>query len=559
MPVLSAALLDSCIAVDANPALSSDLLLYAVDYWPPHNAIVNADLTTVTTQLPVSTTPRVLQASITPSYLDDYYFRIHYTPTALPVGNVVTDQVREQRVWNAYFEPKTLQNIVNANADGIALPAEFATPRTFNALEEVTGEITVLQNGPPIVNVNLGWQFTGITDYTLAITGVRVTAWTFHPNWESGIREQLEWLTDVLASKTNREQRRALRAEPRRNIAFDILVNGVDRARLDLALYSWGARYWALPIFNDVQWLSGVAAGSDVVMCNTEYSDFRDAGLAILIGDGSADYEVIEIDTVESDRLLLKKPLINDWPYARLFPLRTARLVDQPNLQRLTDDLVQSSVEFILTDADWPELVTTLYRSFPVIDKAPDESDELTLTYNRLLNIIDNGTGELYQDDYAGVASHIQSYGWLLEGAADRANWRSLFYTLRGRQGAVWIPTFMQDLNIVAVQTDSIDITNIDYGRFISMMEGRRDVRIELNDGTVFMRRITASVVVDSNTERLALDSSITPLFIPADVCRASWMALCRLDSDRIELHHITDNTGCARATAVFRGVRDEP
>jgi hypothetical protein len=104
----------------------------------------------------------------------------------------------------------------------------------------------------------------------------------------------------------------------------------------------------------------------------------------------------------------------------------------------------------------------------------------------------------------------------------------------------------------------TLDVANIGYSRFGKAQPGRRDIRLELWDGRVFLRRLTGVTELDADAERLALDAALGVSVTPAQVARISWLVLCRLDSDSIEIHHETDSEGVASSALVFRGVRDD-
>ncbi|PHR68509.1 hypothetical protein [Alcanivorax sp.] len=518
---------------------------------------------TLNTQ-PVAENPRTPPARRLVRFLDDYYFRIHVTPPALDVGNVVSAQTHPVRIWNAYLEPRTLNDLAADNAEGIQLAGPDEPPMEFAPLREHVWEVAVGVDGPPVVDASFTWQFTGEPPAVLPITGNRITAWPWAPNWLASVQERLEWLTDILQSQSGVEQRRAGRDLPRRFYGFSILAEGADRALLDLAVFGWGSRLWALPIWQDVQWLPGVAAGSPEIVCDTRHRDFQDGGLVLLLGERAADYEVLEIHTLEEDRIGLRNPVQREWPHSvRLFPVRTARLTDQPALTRLTNRLVGGEVEFRLeTPSTWPQThVLPEYRGWPVLEIRPEESRDLSLSYQRLINVLDNGTASPNVRDRAGIGFPVQGHGWLLEGAEERANWRSLMYALRGRQGALWLPTWMDDLEVVApvaTTTAFIDVAHVQYGRFAAGFSGRRDIRLELSDGTVRYRRVLGATELDASTERLSLAEPWDVAFDADQVQRVSWMALMRLESDTVEIEHQTDVEGVARSQLVFRGVRDE-
>ncbi|MFF6691258.1 hypothetical protein ACET4H_33715, partial [Pseudomonas aeruginosa] len=124
----------------------------------------------------------------------------------------------------------------------------------------------------------------------------------------------------------------------------------VDRERqlLDMTLFGWGARIWALPIWPDIQLLQEpLAAGSLNIPCGTAGLDFRDGGLAMLRGEDAFTYEVVEVRTVTAAGLDLVRPVQATWGTgSRLYPVRTAQLTEQPTLTRLTDTAQSARVSF---------------------------------------------------------------------------------------------------------------------------------------------------------------------------------------------------------------------
>lgn len=558
MAVINAAVLMGAAQSASTDGISSNLSAFSLSNWPPHHSD-KAALTTsaLAVHLPVSTAPRVINATRLESFSSDFYHRVHISPPRLPVGNVVADQVRDVFVWNAFLEPVTLESVANRDAEGIELGG-FPTPVVLQPLEEISDVLTIFHQGPPVLNTDLVWGFSNFPDYVLAITGSRVTTWLFPPNWVNGVLERLEFYTDILTSETNIEQRRALRDLPRRYFSFDVLVEGAERSRLDLTLHNWGVKSWMLPIWTDVQWVP-VVADSTIVYCDTQYRDFVDDGLVLAMGGDSRDYELLEVRAVFGDRIELYKPVIVGRSICKLYPLKVARLVDQPKINRITDRLVSAEIEFIVDD-DQPRSNAALpeYRGWPLLEVRPDESQDTTAAYYRLIQTLDNAVGRVEWRDKAGVAMQVQTLRWLLAGASERQIWRDLCYQLRGRQGAIWLPTWMHDLEVLAVQPDSFDIAHIDYFRFANAAEGRRDIRIELLDGSIFYRRIVASTEVDDITERVGLDAALDPVFSPEQIRCVCFMSLVRLESDSSELHHITDIEGAARAQLTFKGVRDD-
>lgn len=518
----------------------------------------------LTTHWPVQANGREISAERAGAYLDDYYYRVHISPSRVDLGNVVSAQSQQVQLWNAWLEPRTLLEITGAD-EGILVSGQPVPPLLFPALKELTWQIIVTPNGQPVLDTIVAWQFDNGRNAGLRITANRIIPWAFVPDWGDGIRETLTASTDIMQSESAVSQRRQLRLAPRREFSGPVYAEGRERQLLDLSLFGWSDRIWSMPIWPDIQLLDlGIAAAVDFIPCSTQYLDFRAGGLAMLRGEDAFTTETVEILDVLSNGLQLKRNTQQAWPAGtRLYPARQAQLVEEPSLSKLTDRLIEADVQFLVVEpCDWPVwLPTTLYRGRPVWDRRPDDSESLTQSIQRLRSTLDSGFAQPLITDTAQRALQMLGQRHLDLGREARALVRSFIYGMRGRQAVVWVPTHMDDLTLVATVSavgTALDIAFIGYTRFSAGKPGRRDIRIELLDGSVFMRRITGSVEVDSEVERVALDAVLGVEVQPSQVARISWMNLMRFESDEQEIEHMTDSEGVAAWATVFREERDD-
>jgi hypothetical protein len=348
-----------------------------------------------------------------------------------------------------------------------------------------------------------------------------------------------------------------------------MLVAGRARQLLDLSLFAWSGQVWAQPLWHQIQQLAAPLALNAVrIDCDTVDREFVVGGLVILQGETPFAGEVAEVLTIDATGIDLARPLQSAWVEGtRLFPGIAARLSEQPSLLRHTDQFDELAVNFISVEANdsAANLPATSYLGFPVLEAQPNESSDLTHAMARLMLSLDNGTAVPQITDTAQRAFPLRQHRWLLNGRAEQAALRGLLYGLQGRLTAIWLPTHADDLSlltdITAVQA-TLDIANIGYAQFGLVggapAPGRRDIRIALGDGTVFYRRITGATAIDADTERLTIDSALGQAVSVNQVRYISWLYLCRLDQDSIEIEHITDAAGLAASEAIFRGVRDD-
>lgn len=548
-----------------NPHVSSDLIDFELAWWPPHNSIVSASPQgTLTTTWPVSANGVAKTGFLSSSYSDDFYHRIHIIPSRIDLGNIVSTQTNSVRVWNAFFVAQTLLNIVNPD-EGIELSGQSSPPLVFNALHEREWQVAITTDGAAVLNTQIQWVFSNGSVAKLPITGNRITAFPWRIDWTDGVDEKLTWATDILQSESCAEQRRALRLTPRRNLSAKLFVDKRERQFFDLAMFGWGSRVWAVPVWFDIQLTaSAISAGAVLINCDTLNRDFRVGGLAMLLGETAFQFETVEILSITSTQLGLKRPVASNWAVgSRLYPVRTARLESSTKMRRMTDELQSTTVDFVVVEpCEWPAVMpATNYRGYPVFDAAPDETDDLTSQYERLLLELDNGSAPVVVTDTAELSLPVIQHRWVLYGRTEHAVHRSLLYALNGRQKAVWIPTHADDLTLVTVVADAataIQITAIGYTRFAQVKTGRKDIRLQLHNGTVYYRRIIGASEISADIEQLQIDTPFGVQIFPADVYRISWMSLMRADSDSVKITHETDADGLATSQHIFKGVIDD-
>jgi hypothetical protein len=499
--------------------------------------------------------------SLIPHYGGDLYERLHISDTLLSLGNVIGQQVRTITVWNAFMRGHFLAAINASGAEGITLTGGIAAPASFAPLQEASYTLTVGTDGPPAIAAAFTWDFLPY-DLVLVITGSRVIPWTFVPDWSAGILERLEWKTDVLQSFDASEQRGALRLGARQRWEFEVFFEGRSRRYAEASAWGWGARVWALPVWIDGQQLGAqLNAGALSVPVATALRAYAAGGLAVVFSDPFT-YEVLEVASVGASSITLARATASTWPAtATIYPARLARLADQVALPRWSGQASSARLAFeMVTPADYTaDAGAVTYRGRPVLTDKPNWVGGFELELSRKLAELDAMTGARVYDDESGIPSARQRMRWTLTSRAEQDTYRRLLYALRGRRGSVWVPTWTDDLVLVATiasGASNIDVDWTGYTRQLNQDTGRRDVRIELASGTILYRRITGAVEVSATVERLSVDAVFPSTIEPADVVQVSFLTLARLDADAIELAHWTSDV--SESATTFRGFQHE-
>ncbi|GGD45690.1 hypothetical protein [Pseudoxanthomonas indica] len=373
-------------------------------------------------------------------------------------------------------------------------------------------------------------------------------AWTFATGGE--VSEQLDWLTDTLAAATGPIQTRRLREAPLVTLAFSGLEATTRRRWLEAQLWHVGAGPWLAPLVMDAQALAApLASGSATVPADTAHARFVADGQALLCGDNPRDFEVLSIESVGDGELLLAEETARTWPAGtRLSPLRLATLDGQPLLGRFTSDHTDVyQVRFRLqapleSPADFGP---TTYRSLPVLDRRPVWTSDPRWSPERTLTTADHDAAPAQVFDLVGAATPRVVLQFALVGMAEVQAFRGLLYAMAGRWSPAWVPTWASDLRVVATVADGATTLDVE-GPLMSehaLTSNRRDIRIELADGTVHYRRITAAVLQSPTADRLTLDTPIASGFAANQVALVSFLTLCRQESDINVLRHFDHAT----------------
>lgn len=493
-----------------------------------------------------------------PMFSADLYDRIHVSVAALDLGNLVTAQQRTIMVWNAYRGSRQVQDLSLVNADGItftSVPSPSYAPG-----QEKAYTMVIDTSGPPVIDASISFDFGGGIVIAIPITGSRVTAWSWAPDWSDRMLERLEWRTDVLQAYRGEEQRRALRLGPRQAVEFGVTAEGDARRHLEAVLWNWGARVFAVPLwFDGLELDAPLAAGATAVAVDPALRQFAAGELIMLLGETSRDVEVLEIDALGAG-IDLVSPTTRDWPAGtRVFPARTARIDGDATLPRFTGAVSSARMRFEMTEpAAWPASAgATTYRGQPVMEERPDWSGSPELRLQRKLAVLDDNTGRVVVEDEARMPLPQLRTRHTLMGRAEIDAWRARLFALRGKQGPIWVPSWAEDLVLVATVGSSgtaLDVRWTGYTQYLQGEIHRKDIRIELFDGTVLYRRITGSTELDADTERLVIDAPPGQTIEPADVALISWLALMRQESDAAEFAWWTGDV--AETAATFKGFR---
>jgi len=506
-------------------------------------------------QVPVAFVNWTLTGKPLPGWAAWFYQGIHIVPGLIDVGNLLKPETYPVEVWNATTQDQLLDAIDQVRTEGINLTEPTPPPTTFLPLESRFYEVEVTLEGPGRINASYTWRFPP-NDPLLQIIGWRIAVFGLSADWGGMMTEAMEWLTDIIEAYDGSEQRIEQRGHPRRGYELLATLPGHEAAVMESLLFGWQSRLYGLPIWMDRSRLDAdLDAGSTTIPVSTQYMDYHEGGLAVL-WQGPQSHESVEISGIASDEITLVDPIENAWPAGTwIMPLVFARVPSEASVERITDELVRVRLPFLVqpgTDMGGDEgPAPQTYQGEDLLFDSPNRVESLMSTYRRPTDLVDAGIGTVVSTSRTAFPKVATSFEWVLQGREAISAFKEYLFARRGRLKPVWIPSWHSDLHLTKAVTaldDTIAVQSIDYERFVDLQTTRRDLAFLMPDGSWRLRRITGVEAGDPGEELLTLDQQWGDDVQPF---RISFLNLCRLDQDRIEIVWHTDSVAVSKASHV--------
>lgn len=492
-----------------------------------------------------------------PSFVDDFYDRIHLIPTGIALGNLVSNTERTFAIWNAWRVQRTLSAVLVSGNDGLVIDGFPNPPYNYGPMAYVNYTLQASTDGPPNIVAEYRFQFSHGEESVLDVTGQRILVFPFRPNWTNGMIETLEWKSDVLRSFDGSEQRRALRIHPRRGFEYDFMATKRDTQRLEALLWGWGYRDFALPVWTDGTALQlGVNVGDQGLLCDTTDLSFR-AGDFVVLFKNSGEFEAVQVGSFDPGQIYLQFPLQTSWEAGtKIYPAVIAHLPSSTPLQRYTDSVLTGRVAFS-TSADQTyaylptEAASVTYDGLEVVTVKPNWKDPIQNEFTRQLLVADTGVGPIGYYTSETYPRIVRPFQWFLTNRAEIRAFRAFLGRMRGQVKTCWVPSWHSDFTIikrVEITDTSITVLGSEFSDLVGLDTNRNRLMIMLNDGTIYYRQILGTSLDAGNTV-LGLSSNFGRVIEISEVKRIQFLLKCRLASDKVEIPWRTNRVATPQVT----------
>lgn len=387
--------------------------------------------------------------------------------------------------------------------------------------------------------------------------------WPYSPDWTSAFSVRRSFKTDIITSRDNTEQRRAIRQLPRLSVDYRTTLQGADLRAASLWLRAWQNKPAIIPHFARYVLTTDVSlTGAFTLDVNPMPGWIGEGQRIVLCGNGVTEEGVVA--TIAGTTVTLADPLANDWPSGSVLRPTFFGLLDgRIQTRRLNAGAADITVAFdAYPGGEAPSATGTAWATLgtrEVFTLEPDFRGASSLAELFPAEQVDVDRGRTAQFRPIERAERLVEADFNGLGTATALQLEQFFDRMKGRRNAFYLPSGEQDF-VLAASAGSGSTTFLSSGRTLADDFGGVDystvetaLAVFLTDGTRIYRRISDISLSGSDT-LITLTAALGTAISSENVARISWMPVVRFGSDEMAMAWQTPLNAGARLS--FQSVR---
>ena len=479
------------------------------------------------------------------SFFEDYYNRIHIIPMFVDFGAVASLVSRPIVVWNAYLRTVDLTGIEIFNGEDLTVEGDVL-PDQFLALGWDTYNIIALEKGTITINATISFVFNAPETVTISVSGVRAKVAPIEPNWSSDYTITYDFKTDMIVTRSGKEQRRTLRSTPRKSLDFVGNPRGATLREFEQVMASWQNNPVIMPEYpRFAETTTELAVGFNEVEVGSVPSWLVEDMLVVLSHNG--DYDTRNVLEIDGTTIRFTGVGYVAWPVGtKIHPGLSGRFATAISGSLLTNTVSSIRAAFDVTPASEPVVALPAapqtFNGRELYTVKPNWGNAPTVTFEAIRDEVDFGRG--LTDSFAPVAfqtkTMIFSYvGRTLDEAQAALDF---FCRMKGQAKEFYMPTWESDIplgNTIPGGSTHLRVKGTSFATAYGDSTMYRAITVFLWDGTIYHRVVTGINTVDDllGQDTIISVSEAFPESIEVDDVRMiSWLPVWRLASDTLTM-----------------------
>lgn len=412
------------------------------------------------------------------------------------------------------------------------------------------------------------------SNITPATDGTAVPILAMRPDWADGWRVTYAYLTDIIQVDEGGEQRRAVRAEPRRTFEWSMVNDYAAKLYMDQFIV-WALHKLCLTAdyhcwITMTSEMSLEVIGTDPTTHENIYATVKEVsyvdplattppsdtapywltpGMLVLLIDSAGRAETRTVAGFSTTEIQFTEATLNTFPkYTRIYPAHYGWLEADPKLSRVTNRVSKGDLIFHLDPSrdTYPNFTPTLnyVNGAWMWLKKHNWANNLDVTYQRPMVEVDYEYGVIDRVPQFTFPTRTIQFSYVAQSHKDAMEAIWFFMANRGRRGQFYLPSWEDDIRPKAMIAGSLSILidGLQFGLAYKDSTVFKRVMLRMRDG----RRLTfavdfVEVLPDTNTSVIWLKERL-PSEDLSDSALAgiSWVFVARLGSDTLEVEWLT-------------------
>lgn len=382
--------------------------------------------------------------------------------------------------------------------------------------------------------------------------------WPFKVNWDEQVSEVIEFRTDIFETRSGREQRRALRLNPRWSYEVATWAENGKYQRLSQLIRGRGGQQFVFR--HPVDWFElQDAAGVD-----TDLLTFADAplwmvaGCYLILEEGDTQ-ELVRVSSFTPGDLTINGKLANSWAAGTKVRRAMAGRLDQPfNLEMLTNRVGAFKINYMVDPQgnhvldDGSAAVT--FDGRELFLSKPNWSNPFSLDFDFGRETIDYGVGRIGHRLPKNTHKVLRKGTFLGKSRSEVVELMRFFLRMKGQRGEFYAPSLTDEVNASSISGGFVNVAGLELYRALKDDVTNKALFARKRDGTYLVSKISA-VANNSGDTRLTLTTSWGTVNLDT-LFSISLMSMWRFATDTLTVDWINSNV--ANLVMSFRSLENQ-
>lgn len=369
--------------------------------------------------------------------------------------------------------------------------------------------------------------------------------WDIPVNWRESYSVSLDVKTETITSRSRREQARAWRQTPRKQISHLITCSKERYLLLKQHMSAGqGGEFYVPDMSLVVYTTSGAPVSGDRITVDSVPFWAVAGAKAILMIPGL--FVLKTVSSVDGNDIIFEEMFAETWSAgAKVVPALLSNAQTQVDSRAIGSSIVEATVTFEVQPGtevpETPDAAGTIFNGREVFEMTPNWADPLSLSFVSGRETVDFDMGRTASFLPSAFPEDQLKANYVRRNSADIKALRHFFLRMFGQQGEFYMPTLMRDIVPKAtLSSNTLTVAGTDFaGAYNDTVH--KAVAVFLNDGTKLYRQVS-SLAVSGSDSLLTLATGWGSTIPLSAIRMVSWMPVWRLLSDGLVLEYLTQS-----------------